>query len=115
MPFVPSQAALERPQRTVEAMTVLGEHAQVIARVCADASDSELILALVDPDLVFGGVRTIPVEQLSARVTPDEAGGWSLLFSPGTSVEEIAARCRTRAHLASQRRSTMRRLVGRQA
>ncbi len=97
MPFVPPQAALERPQRTVEAMAVLGEQAQVIARACADAGDSEVILAAVDPDLTFGGVWTIPVEQLSARATPDEAGGWSLLFSPGTSVEEIAARCQTRA------------------
>ena len=115
MPFVPSQAALERPQRTVEAMAVLGGQARVIARACADAGDGELILAVVNPDLTFGGVWTIPVEQLSALATPDEAGGWSLLFSPGTSVEEIVARCRMRAHLAAQRRATMRRLVDRQA
>lgn len=85
------------------------------SRACADASPNELILAAVNPDLTFAGVWTIPGGHLGASVEDRDERGWSLLFSPRASAEEIVARCRTRARLASLRRAALRRLADRGA
>jgi hypothetical protein len=115
MPFVPSRASLERPGQTVRAMAVLGDHAEAVARACADASPNELILAAVNPDLTFAGVWTIPSGHLGASVEDHDERGWLLLFSPRASAEEVVARCRTRARLASLRWVALQRLADRQA
>ncbi|HZT41089.1 MAG TPA: hypothetical protein VFA07_02810 [Chthonomonadaceae bacterium] len=98
-----SEGALKRPQQTIQATNVLKEKAGEIARLCAGAEEREIVVAVVNPDIVFGGAWTIPVEHLHERVSLLPAGGWSLTFAPQTSIEQIQARCASISELARKR------------
>jgi len=114
MTFHPSRSALDRPKQTIHAAELFHENARAIALACADASPGEVVVATVDhEDMVFGGLWTIPTEEVVRRVPELEAGGWALLFSPGTTREEIEERSLRMARLAFARWEAMRRWASR--
>ncbi len=103
MPLIWSQEALDRPKRTIEATKLLSSRAPDIARLCEHAQPNDIVVAVINPDIVFGGAWTIPIEHLHERVSRLPAGGWSFTFSPQTTDEQIQARCRQLARLAQRR------------
>ena len=109
-----SREARERPLRTVEATEVLRAKAAAIERVTMDARSDEVIVAVVQPDLSFGGVWTLAREDLTVQIfVVEDEGGWSLLFSPNTSLAQIEKRCDELAGIARRRGEIMERYVSR--
>ena len=97
-----SDNAVQRPLRTIRATNVFTDNADEIAGLCAGAKPKEVVLAVVNADLEFG-VWRLPTRELTERIALLPEGGWSLTFAPGTSVDEIRARCKTVARLARKR------------
>ena len=88
-----SKEARERPYRTIEATRVLREKAAIIERVTNDAHADEVIVAVVQADLSFGGVWTLAREDMTRQIfVVEDEGGWSLIFSPKTPVAQIEKR-----------------------
>lgn len=114
MNFVPSRRTLDRPKQTIHAAELFHDNARVIAAACADASAGEVVVATVDyENMEFGGVWTISVDEVVQRVPELEAGGWALIFSPGTTREDIEERSLQVARLAFARWEAMRRWASR--
>lgn len=109
-----SKEAMERPFRTIEATKVLREKAAVIERATNDARIDEVIVAVVRPDLSFGGVWTLAREDMSRQVLiVEDEGGWSLLFAPNTSIAQVEQRCDELAGIARRRGEIMQRWASR--
>ena len=113
MGFVLTKEASERPKRTIDAAEMFHDKAWAIARACHDAREGETIVAVVERDGAFGGVWTVPTGDLCARVPRLESGGWSMVFSPKTTVAEIEERSLRLARLAFARWEAMRRWASR--
>ena len=103
MPLGGSPDAADRPKRTIRAARTLAARADAVARVCADARADEIIVAVINPDGVFGGAWVIPRAHLHERASRLPGGGWSLTFAPQTTREQIEARCDDLAHIAGRR------------
>ena len=105
-----SQEALERPTRTLQAAGVLREKAEAIWRATMDAREDEVVIAVIQRDLSFGGVWTVTRDQL-ARQMPlvEDKGGWSFTFSPNTSLAQIEERCLEFMRIAFRRWEAMQR------
>ena len=109
-----SQEAMERPLRTIQAVELVREKADTIARVAANAHEDEIIAVTVQKDLTLGGVWTLPKSDLVRQVSiVEEKGGWSLLFSPNTTIAQVEQRCMEVARLASKRLEVMKRRMNR--
>lgn len=109
-----SKEARERPYRTIEATKVLREKAEIIERVTNDARADEVIVAVVRPDLSFGGVWTLAREDMTRQIfVVEDEGGWSLLFSPNTSIAQVEERCNELAMIAQKRGEVMQKWISR--
>ena len=97
----------------MQAAQVLRDNLQAITQACASASRDEVVLALVGPDLSFGGAQTISRHRLRRQVLGLERGSWHLVFSAQTGLEEIEYRCLTMEQLAQARLEIMQRRVNR--
>ena len=107
-----SREARERPYRTIEATKVLRAKAGVIERATSDARADEMVVAVVRPDLSFGGVWTLARADLSNQIfIVEDEGGWSLLFSPHTSLTQVEQRCDELARIAQKRGEVMQRWI----
>lgn len=105
-----SREAIERPYRTIEATEVLREKATIIERATQNARTDEVIIAVVQPDLSFGGVWTLARENLTGQIfIVEDEGGWSLIFSPNTSLAQIEKRCDELAGIARRKGEVMQR------
>lgn len=114
MSFAPSRRSLDRPKQTIHAAELFHDNACAIARACADASAGEVVVTTVDyENMEFGGVWTISLNEVTHKVPELEAGGWALIFAPGTSREEVEKRCLQLARLAFARWQVMRRWASR--
>jgi len=62
--------------------------------------------------LSFGGVWTLAREDITRQVfVVEDEGGWSLLFSPNTSLAQIEKRCDELASIARRRGEVMQRWI----
>jgi len=110
-----SKEALERPTHTLQAAGVLREKAEVICRATKDARADEVVVAVVQRDLNFGGVWTIARESLVRQMSlVEDKGGWSFTFSPDTSFTQIEERCLEFTRIAFRRWEAMQRWATRQ-
>jgi len=105
---------MERPFRTVAATKVLRAKAQAIEHATINARADEIVVAVIRSDLSFGGVWTLAREDMARQVfVVEDEGGWSLLFSPNTSVAQVEERCDELAGIAQRRGEAMRRWASR--
>lgn len=103
-----SQEAIERPYRTLEAAGILREKAEVIERATSNAHEDEIVVAVIHGDLSFGGVWTLAREDMARQVLlVEDEGGWSLLFSPNSSISHVEERCDELARIAQKRADAM--------
>lgn len=109
-----SKEAVERPYRTFQAAEVVRGKARAIERTTADARADEIVVAVVQKDLSFGGVWTLAREDMARQVLlVEDEGGWSLTFSANTSVAQVEERCSELARIALRRWEVMQRWVSR--
>ena len=108
-----SQEAFERPQRTIEAVEVVRQHAEMIADACAAAHDQEIVVAVVGPDHTWGGVSTVPAHGLPEQAI-DPGSRWEFMFVAHTSRAEVEARCTLIERQAAKRLDALRRWSERQ-
>jgi hypothetical protein len=110
-----SQEARERPTRTLQAARILHEQAATISRATHDARADEMVIALVQPNLQFGGTWIIARDSLITQVPLiEDQGGWSLLFAPATDQAQVEARCDEYTRIAYKRWDAMQRWIQRQ-
>ncbi len=95
--------AAERAHRTMEAAEVLRAAAGNVARACANAQGSDLVVAVIDADLTFGGAWVIPRAELQTWVRRLTPGTWSLTFEAGDTIEDVIARSTEWEGLARRR------------
>lgn len=110
-----SREARERSYRAIKAAEIIREKAPAIERASAAASEREMVIAVVQSDLTFGGVWTLDRDRLLIQIDlVEEEQGWSLLFGPQTTVPEIVNRCMEFAKIAFRRWELMQRIDSRQ-
>jgi hypothetical protein len=102
-------ASAERAAWTVHAARLLANEADAIAAACAQAKPSEIVVALIEPTLTFGGAWIIPRSNLVTWVSRLERGTYSLTFAPNTSRQEVQARAATWGNLAGRRLALLQR------
>lgn len=105
-----SQEAPERPARTLQAAGVLRGQAEAICRATDDAREGEIVIAVVQRDLNFGGAWIVARESLVRQLSLlEDQGGWSFTFSPHTSLAQIEERCLEFTRVAFKRWQAMER------
>ena len=106
-----SPAARERAHRTVLVADVFADHAEVIVAALPDVPDGAVLVAVVDADHAFSGTHHVDRAELVQRVPQLEDGGaWAMVFSPGTSVEDVRRRTDEMASIATQRAAAIERI-----
>ncbi len=109
-----SPEARERAGRTVEVAAVFAEHAEVITMRLVDLPDEHVLVAVVDARHTFSGVHHVPQADLLDRVPELEtAGGWVMVFSSGTTSEDVRRRAQEMASIARQRAAAIDRITER--
>lgn len=110
-----TQEAIDRAEQTIKAAGVLAQNVDAIEAQCAHARHDEIVLAVVTPDLIFGGARIIAASELRTNIGELAQGGWAIVFSPGKGRNEIEARVRDMSEIAAARLELMRKRLQRGA
>ena len=103
-----TQEAIDRAEKSIKAAGVLAQNVDAIEAQCAHARHDEVVLAVVTPDLIFGGARIIAASELRANIGELGQGGWAIVFSPGKGRHEIDSRVRDMSEIAAARLELMR-------
>lgn len=89
-----SKEALARPSQTLQVVGVLRGEIEAIHRATEDAREDELVIAVVQSNLSFGGVWIVARASLVKQLPlVEDRGGWSFTFPPGISLAQIEERC----------------------
>ena len=107
-----SLEARERAHRTVLVADVFADNAEVIVAALPDVRDGYVLVAVVDPAHEFAGTHHVQRSDLVERVPQlEDGGGWAMVFSPGSSVDDVRRRTDEMASIASQRAAAIERLI----
>jgi hypothetical protein len=104
-----------RAERTVAVADVFADHAEVIVARLADVPSGHVLVAVVDLGEDFAGLHHVDRETLVERVPELESGGWSMVFSPGSTIADVQRRTTEMASLARQRLAAIDRINARRA
>lgn len=110
-----AEAAIERAAHTVEASRLLATRAMDIAQACREATTDDVVMAVVDADMSFGGAWIIHNQNIMPWEDRLEDGAWSLLFAPRTRVEDVVAQCANLEEMARRRWAMLKRWQSRPA
>ncbi|MDQ6693060.1 MAG: hypothetical protein M3014_01370 [Chloroflexota bacterium] len=113
MPGNISQASLERAGKSIEAARVLHGASVEIASASAEATPQEVVIAYVRADTPFYGALVVPLAELRKSVLEIGPGSWSLIFSPGLTLEQVEARCLEMEQRAEFRKEAIERYLAR--
>ena len=109
-----SPEARERAHRTVLVADVFADNADTIVAALLELPDGHVLVAIVDSAHAFDRVHHVDRADRAPR-GPARAreGGWVMVFSAGTSADEIRKRTDQMASLAAQRAATIDRINAR--
>jgi hypothetical protein len=110
-----SPEARLRAEHTVAVAAVFADHAEVIVAQLPQVPSGHVLVAVVDDEQDFAGLHHIHRESLVERVPELEGAGWSMVFSPGSTVDDVQRRTTEMASLARQRMATIDRINARRA
>jgi hypothetical protein len=111
-----SPEARLRADRTVEVASIFADNADVIVAELPYVADGFVLVAVVDHEHSFAGTHHVDRERIVETVPELEgAGGWAMVFSPGTTVDDVRRRTAELADLARQRGETIDRILARRA
>ena len=102
-------AALDKAR----AANVFGEHAEHIVAALPHLPDGHVLVAIVDDGHGFAGTHHVPQEQIVARVPELESGGWAMVFTGGSDVEDVQRRADEMGTLARRRAEMIERITAR--
>jgi hypothetical protein len=109
-----SPEARERADRTVSVAAVFAANAPAIVAALPDVPAGHVLVAVVDDDHEFSGTHHVEQATLVERVPELEAGGgWAMVFTPGTTEEEVRRRSAEMGVIAQKRADTIDRIVAR--
>jgi hypothetical protein len=109
-----SPEARERAHRTVLVADVFADNAEMIVAALPGVPDGYVLVAVVDPGHAFTGTHHIPQTELVERVPElEHGGGWAMVFSPGSSVDDVRRRTDEMASIATQRAAAIDRIIAR--
>lgn len=109
-----SPEARDRAGRTVEVAAVFAEHAELIVERLPDVPEGHVLVAVVDGAHEFSGTHHVEQTDLVMRVPElEQTGGWAMVFSPGSSVEDVRRRTDEWADIARRRAAAIDRILAR--
>ena len=110
-----SPEARAAAQRKAQAAAVFAEHAERIVDELP-VLNTHVLIAVVDGNYGYGGSHQVETTEIVARVPQLEAdGGWAMVFSPSTTVEDVRRRADEMASIANQRVAAIDRILARRA
>ena len=86
----------------------------IVARL-DDVPETHVLVALVDTGHEFTGTHHVDKAELVQRVPELEGEGWAMVFSPGTTVDDVQRRSAEMADIARARIAAIDRILGRRA
>jgi hypothetical protein len=92
--------AEQRARASIAAAESIRSNMMTISDSCNWAQEDEVVLAIIRRDLTFGGALILPLNRLREQVLSLQEVGWSVVFSPGATDNDIEARCDKMAKLA---------------
>lgn len=111
-----SPEARDRARRTVVVAEIFSENAELIVAELPSVPAGHVLVAVVDEDHEFSGVHHVDRSELVARVPMLEgAGGWAMVFTPGSSLADVRRRTDEMASIAGQRAALIERIIARRA
>jgi hypothetical protein len=109
-----SPEARDRAGRTAEVAVVFAEFADEIVAALPGAPEGHVVVAVVDVDHEFRGTHHVAQAELAQRVPElEHPSGWAMVFSPGTSAEQVRRRSEEMASIARQRAAAIDRILAR--
>lgn len=94
---------------------VFGDHAEVIVAALPDVPEGHVLVAVVDPEHTFTGTHHVAEGELVVRVPELEAGGWAMVFTSGTELDEVRRRADEMGTLARRRAEMITRILSRRS
>lgn len=111
-----SPEARDRAERTRIAAAVYGEHAEAIVAALPDVPAEHVLVVVVGANHELGGMHHVGTADIVSRVPElEREGGWAMVFSPGSSVEDVRRRTAQMAEIAGQRLAAIDRIAARRA
>jgi hypothetical protein len=109
-----SPAARDRADRTVSAAAVFAAHAEVIVAELPAVRGGHVLVAVVDVDHGFAGTHHVEQATLVERIPElERGGGWAMVFTPGTTADEVRRRSAEMGVIAQRRADTIDRIAAR--
>jgi hypothetical protein len=109
-----SPQARARAQRTTLVAEVFGAYAERIVAELPDVPEGHVLVAVVDSSQEFSGTHRVDRSELVERIAVlEDGGGWAMVFSPGTSVEDVRRRAADMGSIAAQRAAAIDRIARR--
>ncbi|TAM90785.1 MAG: hypothetical protein EPN43_05210 [Jatrophihabitans sp.] len=111
-----SPEARDRAHRTAAAADVYADHAEVIVAALAGVPAGHVLVAVVEADHRIGAMHAVGTAEIVTRVPQLEEGGrWAMVFSPGSSADDVRRRSGQMADIARQRVAAIDRITARRA
>ena len=98
-----SPEAKEAAEAKARAAEVFAEHAEVIVAKLPDVPDGHVLVAVVGDSHDFTGTHHVSQDEIVERVPELEQGGWAMVFTPGSDVDEVRRRTDEMGMLARRR------------
>lgn len=109
-----SPEAHEAAERKAQAAGVFADHADRIAEASDLVSDDHVLVAVVSADHELTGTHHVEQASVVERIPELEGdGGWAMVFSPGTSADEVVRRTDEMAAISRQRAEMIKRIQAR--
>lgn len=109
-----SPEARDRAKRTVTAAGVFSRHADHIVAAADIVAEGYVLVAVVSPEHELTGTHHVEQTAIVEQVpTLEDGGGWAMVFSPGTTVDDVRRRTEEMAAIAAKRALMIERLISR--
>jgi hypothetical protein len=109
-----SPEARAAAQDKARAAGVFAEHAEVIVAALPEVPDGHVLVAIVDDDHAFSGTHHVLQTEIVARVPELEGeGGWAMVFTVGSDVDDVRRRTEEMGTLARRRAEMITRILAR--
>jgi riboflavin biosynthesis pyrimidine reductase len=109
-----SPEARDRAGHTVTVATVFEDNAERIVATLPELADEHVLVVVVDATHELAGMHHVAQSDLVMRVPELEtAGGWAMVFSQGSTVEDVRRRAQEMASIAAKRAAAIDRIIAR--
>ncbi len=110
-----SPEAGERAGHTVDASAVFAANADKIVDLLDGLPEGYVLVVHVDSDKNYNGGHHVDQTALVERIPEIEDGGWTMVFRPGTSADDVRSRAAEFGSIAQKRSDIISRIQARQS